>query len=787
MGRVLRVIPGAPLLCLLAALAAAQATDLRVGELADLDRITFEGNATFDEQSILRGLSHDRAFLLSCRPTAPRVPFLDQLANRVLAGYHHAGFHAATVHVKVERDPLRVTVRIGEGPRLVTGKLIIAGFPVELEQRVRRRLTTPWSHPADQRRAKPRTVPPLWAPDKPAHFDRESRAFYVNAVRESLDRAGYLGSPFTARVTANEDGRSADLRVELDELGPRATLGKVEIRGECRTATRDAIRDYLGLRVGMPLDRDLVDRIRRRLYESGRFTEHRVEIGTPDERGTTSLGLTLVESEWAPPLATTPTPAETWLLRTADWLDRIESTGLDLIADWRTQTSKGEVVWSPQRGCFVRFEVAAGGESGIRSGRLVISRDRTLVVLEANGVERVVQTDPLPNLTPRLAVLLSESGEERPFALRMALGSSADPLHPMHMPDLVTVHPGPILYLHGGEYAERDETIEVARDGMRLTIDRATGVPRSFEVRTPEAPSAMSIRTGSGCFDRRIRETLARLPGSNKPAAEKGDWAVLLSGLVIEQVLIPARAKALGKPEIGPRAGAAVQRIVAALLPHFRTEMSKLYPAKGPGPEFTVPRSPGAPSPPTSESTPWPGLEPGIGFGVAKIFPRDTWPAIFTRETLHTLAGHRAGVQAELERMLERRRIGPIGCLVGASLPGLFLVDRRAFAGRGLESLEVADFRRDYELLLFATEVSGVSRAVGVILRALRDVEPIDTRALAEICGPYAGRLLLECHAALREAPKEANLAKTLRPPLNRAWETWLRKCVKTSLEELNH
>lgn len=139
-----------------------------------------------------------------------------------------------------------------------------------------------------------------------------------------------------------------------------------------------------------------------------------------------------------------------------------------------------------------------------------------------------------------------------------------------------------------------------------------------------------------------------------------------------------------------------------------------------------------------------------------------------------------------MRRILDRGRIGPIGCLVGASIPSFWLADRRAFAELGLENLDVAAFRRDYEMLLFATENSVVSRTFCMVLRALRDVEPKEARALAEMIGPAAGRLLLECHAALRGADLGADWAKTVRPVLDRARETWLEESVKAALERRN-
>ena len=79
--------------------------------------------------------------------------------------------------------------------------------------------------------------------------------------------------------------------------------------------------------------------------------------------------------------------------------------------------------------------------------------------------------------------------------------------------------------------------------------------------------------------------------------------------------------------------------------------------------------------------------------------------------------------------------------------------------------------------------VHEATSAAGVTLRALRTITPEQARALAELLGPTAGRLLLEFHAALGEAPASAELPAILRPVLDRAWQDWLQEQVRAELE----
>ncbi|MGH7194140.1 MAG: hypothetical protein ACREJM_11525, partial [Candidatus Saccharimonadales bacterium] len=67
------------------------------GDMAAGDRLDIVGAHFASPERLRRALDHDLEFLLACDPAAPLDDFLADVARRLTAGYHRAGFALARV------------------------------------------------------------------------------------------------------------------------------------------------------------------------------------------------------------------------------------------------------------------------------------------------------------------------------------------------------------------------------------------------------------------------------------------------------------------------------------------------------------------------------------------------------------------------------------------------------------------------------------------------------------------------------------------------------------------
>ena len=97
------------------AVALAWAGSETVGNLGDPDQIQFVGNDTFASRQLRSALGCNLDVLLAGHPEAPLDELLRLLEQRIVEGYRHCGFQAATVTARHVDERAQIVVAINEG------------------------------------------------------------------------------------------------------------------------------------------------------------------------------------------------------------------------------------------------------------------------------------------------------------------------------------------------------------------------------------------------------------------------------------------------------------------------------------------------------------------------------------------------------------------------------------------------------------------------------------------------------------------------------------------------
>ncbi|HET6879662.1 MAG TPA: hypothetical protein VFI31_05895, partial [Pirellulales bacterium] len=150
-------------------------------------------------------------------------------------------------------------------------------------------------------------------------------------------------------------------------------------------------------------------------------------------------------------------------------------------------------------------------------------------------------------------------------------------------------------------------------------------------------------------------------------------------------------------------------------------------------------------------------------FTCREVFPAESWPCRLARAAVLYYANDDRGAQRELLR-IDSATTGPAGHLVAALLAGMIepsLVNR--FATAGLQKLTIADFRRDYSLLLESR-----SPAVALVFAGIDRLSKLDPAqaqaAVSVLPKPLASFIgdLIARQRTLPDAPLDVVLAGLL-------------------------
>ena len=357
-----------------------------VGDLGDPSRLVIRGARTVSAEEIRAAVAGSVNLLPSRQETMPWAVWSGSLSAAVLDGYRADGFRDARVRAGVEGGAMVLDVVEGERTRCgVLGitapdalKAIIAGAlsaTIAAPAILMTSAAAPGpgmpgaEYPED---LDPAPVPgvPDWRPGWPMDWRDGALPGMARDVQMALRGAGYAGA--TVAVSALPSGPVADLAVSVGGSPVALRLGAVRIIGipDDQAAT---LRAWLALPADAPADDELVERVRGRLRDRGRYVQYQVDW---EDDGARALAPGQTVADWTAAFATaeapiaargrcdlliavTPCPAvamfatRVWdgvLAARAASLARLRSGRSAAVIEWTMAGARDRLTWAPGHG-----------------------------------------------------------------------------------------------------------------------------------------------------------------------------------------------------------------------------------------------------------------------------------------------------------------------------------------------------------------------------------------------------------------------------------------------------
>jgi hypothetical protein len=493
--------------------------------LRDVNRFVFQGLSTFPASEIRDSLSKDFELLRAENPDsglADLPEYLRTLEKQVRAGYRHHGFRDAKIEAVCDRSKQQVIVRVSEGERLRCRDVQFVGAKSVPGAKLIAALTED---------PKPSQI--LWKKGDPVRFDDLAAPAICRRIEGAFGEASFLSPQFSVVIIPTADGKSCDLNVTVASEGPPAVVGKIDVTRTKRDSVDDVLK-YLGLEPGMSYDTDLEYRLRRRLWDSGRYLSIDVKAAAHESTDpvasdpTRDLRIQLREYDDAPPLTREFSPEEQALLKLREWIERWSRGEIDeeIVVtataraelpvaaeplDSRLPPLKFRMVLAPNRGQTISLSaLRPDGKSildmlfGVYPDRLVFAAPQRRMSLQLpNSAEDRV----LFNVQGKAASAKSIERGDRSFRLAFGLGFS-NVSKPKPTAFEVNARFSPVFaislaHTDKPQCTLREGVWEIRSEALELQFDAATG--RLIELRCPddsdEVKMDVSIRTATDALE----------------------------------------------------------------------------------------------------------------------------------------------------------------------------------------------------------------------------------------------------------------------------------------------
>jgi hypothetical protein len=787
-----------------------------VGALGDLARIEIRGARAVPADQVRRGLAGDRDVQLASTPTAPLDGFLRTTRTRLLVGYRHNGFPDPRVEVAVGPGG-GVVVDVVEGARCAAGGVRVEGavrvdarrlaayvvtreeaapFPMKLLEGGGAELPT-WGEVSAPARSP-------WRAGDPAPFDEVTLERLSRDVRDGLARQGYFRTRFAVAPVVT--GEVATLVVRIDDEGPPAVLGDIEVTGARRHAPAEIV-SYLGLAEGQAVDAGVLQAAQGRLWRSARFWKHTLTMTPPQQAAGAAeprvkLRIDLVEHNRVTPLGREMTAEELAVLRCRDWVEKSVAEGADLVVEGADAAVRARLVLRRDEGVALRWQplprpagappaAGLGALTRVEAGLVITSKRVGLYDLaarqrfawEAGGSAPPLRVSSVIRLVPDLdpgtegksgfliggGVATAGNAEDR-----AAGGFRFDLLlAPVSFVDLVL--------------ARADRKVDVRMDGdafvlavgeLTFRFEGETG--RLIELRGVRDGTAARVTLEPGALARELKsldEATHRAGGAGAAAGDGDGDGDALAGAVAHALTW------MSSPTTTPEQRAAGARALRKVLgPAVAAGLAELRAAAGGPDAFDIPRDPVS-APDAAAAGPLSILGEFVP-AVDRVTARGTWPWTVARESLLIASRRARHTHLEAGRLYRSADLGPLGCLAVARAYAAAddPASARLFAKRGLERLTAEAFDRDCAALVEGRTAQ--ARFLGAIARALRSLSGDELDALTVPLGHRAAAVLKSLAASQPQQPDRAD--EILPAPLRRAlWDAGVKAWLDTALREL--
>lgn len=778
-----------------------------VGQLGDLNRLLFEGNQTYPADAIRQGLRDDPDFLIESHPAAMLSEYLVNLQRRVILGYQHGGFPTANAVVTLAPNHSSIRLQLKEGPRFMSGNVKVSGaksVPVDF---LRQAITQPWP-PVSQNYRQPgqpqETSTIIWEKGVPAYFDEPSLSGSQAKLSRILQEYGLFFPKLKLLVVPDPKSGLADLEVNIEDEGPTGVVSTIEVSGNKKNSLTDVLT-FLHLSPGMSIDAAKIRHMEWQLWRSGRFLDFRItpRIEPAKEAQPPEIGLEIQLSEYAkvPGLLQELSREDQALLKFCDWLDNFVNRPEDMlfsldVADFFGGPGHFEIVISQQEGFLL--QLASPAKTGQKLlGLMVSGPDQIAIHLPLSSHKAIAPASGV-TINSAMSITPDLSGPEEMSNLNLSASwfqrfdsdekSGPNQAHRNVEAFRFNLTVVPVAFLiqsHQGEThcTLQGDTLELTKSNLILKVAADSGRLISLTFQGDDSRGSYFFENGALATRRQAAEAMtSKSPNSYNP---QQPLTSLLNASLTELVqarLSEALSSNQGQVAAELRQWLTIQELLIAPLLELADTLLGSAP-KVRCEKFKIPSTQLAPA--------GPGLNVAMAQIAALLFrfgnemvPKRSWPWTIMHESIALLSGNTRYTDRELERLYHSNDLGPIGSLTLAWLmKQLKSPDIQVWAKRGLEKLDAADFRQDWQLLL--AKDSPLLNTIEKMAKKLHDMSKDQQERLFLALGNETGQFLQQLSKSWPINDKNA-IVEALAPALNAYWNQYLRLKVSNELQKLS-
>lgn len=780
----------------------------RVGSLREFDRFTFEGATNFSGENLWLGLNSTYSFPAQSHPLAPRDAFLTAIGRQLHLGYIHCGFPDARITASFDDQADRVIVQIQEGIRYRCGQVEVIGArniptqPIVAALTVTNAVTdsSPQSFrfldnaPANRIGDVETNGSMIWVKGQPAHFDGLGLQYMSGKVTNTLAQHGFFLSRFTLNIVTNAAARTATLQVKILDEGPPATLDRIEVVGN-RKNSREALLNYLGLKPGMTFTSELVAAVNDRLYHSARFLTNSVVVGPPDASGRVKLAVAVVENDQGPPLTGKFDPMQQVMLKTRDWLAKLDDSGEEAVlslSGGSNGASSVQCILAPHQGLLVLENEPVSATNRLRHALIMSSRQFALYA--PGRQQKCVSHFSTRQFKSSITIEThapDANGNCGDFTVGAGLNSDDDLPNPPPYALSLSLAPAAFVRLaHGTNSANwftRDQLVLSNADTV-LKLDARTGrfIDLTSIGQEPH-PFRMNLHFEPDAFESalaRIEQQGAGFTNVYRTNAPLGSAIAFFGGELVQLPWVDAWLRT--------RLPAATCEQIPTLLQHLGTQdflapfedlMNLRKNTNDPAGVFEIPERPQ----PVSGDPLVTAMMAAARYvleGGDLIFQPRSWPWTVSRDLALLFRAQETYALPDMRAISDSSETGPIGCLVAAQF--LKTKDPQALkvtVARGLERLSTEGFRTDCRVLLDEHYFAGQFAARLAATLGVLDEPELD--AFVQPMTAAQARFIRNCAQRVRAAQTGQPLFETLAPALDEYWESELKQNVANQLRQL--
>lgn len=741
-----------------------------VGRFSNPRALKIRGADQISEEEIFSALARSGRFLMASHPNEALGKFLRTLEQCLVDGYQASGFPEVTVKADWQDAEETIVVAITEGPRFNAGNVIIKGMRTVSQEALLEALLTKDEkerQPVDrgetfyQAMLEAKRLPPIslkdgfteafpylfdenleiidteefdlstfptmeedppffhfWEPGQWADY-RSSTLEQAKFVTQNVYQweKGLLLGDFETSWTRQADSGVVDLIINIREEGTNFKLGNLTLAG-LQINSEDSLKDFLELQTGMEIKGDFGRKIRRKLYESGRFKGWEIFAVPAPAPNTMDVLIQVAEHWMAPPLGTPLSRSQAAMLRFARWFNHeaIEHTDLVLTVGKKADDDPPIFVMAlGDDGLAAKIDVP-----GFEAHSFTKIGDRAELLIRAGGTSSFHAAFPLSELHTSGTLTVYESpAPGDPLKTTSLYTGGAASLQPGN-PTAIGMDPASAVRLGSGPCKFVDGTATVHSFFGSIQFEEETGrllswthgggvLPKSAHMRAEQAV-AEKMRTeiahesqgvANWLNDKRSPSLLA-LAGAY--AAELIQDDEFLKEGMTDSVITKMRKRMAPWYSVAAILGNAMGTLSDALI---------AFNQKANAPNYSIPS---LPLPQDIESFSSPYLNMILAAGsydmVSEYFEPGTWPDLVAREIVFVMGGKQVHLPSTVKTLLEDENMGPLGCLFCARLlqltrnPDLILQATPQFITKARQELSREGIAKDW-VLAFEDSATG--------------------------------------------------------------------------------